>query len=86
MRSTIWAGENREETMSQLRSFIRGFLEDETGASAVEYGLLVALISLAGILALVAIGVDLTAILGSISTVIQQGASTAQAGAAAATF
>lgn len=72
--------------MSQLRSFIRSFREDETGASAVEYGLLVALISLAGILALVAIGVDLTSILGSISTVIQAGASTAQAGAAAATF
>jgi len=45
-----------------------GFLADEGGATAVEYGLIAALISVAGVTALTAVGTSLTTIWTSIST------------------
>lgn len=45
-----------------------GFFADEGGATAVEYGLIAALISVAGVTAFTAVGTSLTTIWTSIST------------------
>ncbi len=52
-----------EEKMDQ-------FLQDESGATAVEYGLIAALVSVAGIAALTMMGTSLTNIFQTVGTII----------------
>ncbi len=46
------------------------FLHDETGATAIEYGLVAAFISLAGIFALQAMGTNISSFFSSVSSTI----------------
>lgn len=48
-----------------------GFLRDESGATAVEYGLIAALVSVAGIAALTLMGTSLTNIFQTVGTLIE---------------
>jgi pilus assembly protein Flp/PilA len=50
---------------------IRGFVADESGATAIEYGLIAALVSVAAITALQAMGSSLNQIFGFVSTTLQ---------------
>lgn len=47
------------------------FLKDETGATAIEYGLLAALISIAAIAAMTSVGTALSTKLGDVATALQ---------------
>ncbi len=47
---------------------IRSFLREDSGATAIEYGLIAALVSVAAIVALGAMGDSLNSIFGVIST------------------
>ena len=49
---------------------LKMFMQDEEGASAVEYGLLVALIAAAIILTVQALGVTLNGVFGGVNTTI----------------
>ena len=51
-------------------SKIKTFLTDDSGATAIEYGLIAALVSVAAILALQAMGTSLEAIFTSVSTTL----------------
>jgi len=54
---------------------IRNFWADESGATAVEYGIIIALIAGAIILALTALGTNLSGLFGTMGdTVTKQGA------------
>lgn len=59
---------------------ISKFLNDESGATAIEYGLIAALVSVAAITALTAMGGSLDAMFTAVSTALN-GAVTAGAGA-----
>lgn len=50
--------------------FLRALARDQNGATAIEYGLIAALISVAAIVALSAVGDSLISIFSKISTVI----------------
>ena len=54
-----------------------GFLHDESGATAVEYGLIAALVSVAGITALTLMGGSLTNIFNTVGTLISDAAEAA---------
>jgi pilus assembly protein Flp/PilA len=60
-------------TMIALQSFIK----DETGATAIEYGLIAALVSVASILTLQALGNSLSDIFGVVSSKLDNIASEA---------
>ncbi|MGI9649176.1 MAG: Flp family type IVb pilin [Acidimicrobiia bacterium] len=47
-----------EQVLSQLASFFRAYLTSDEGATMVEYGIMVALISVVSILVIGALGVD----------------------------
>ncbi len=47
---------------------MKNLLRDESGATAIEYGLIAALVSVAAIGALSAMGTSLTSIFGTVST------------------
>ena len=49
-------------------STMKNLLKDESGATAIEYGLIAALVSVAAIGALSAMGTSLTSIFGEVST------------------
>lgn len=49
---------------------IRKLYADESGATAIEYGLIAALVSVAGIVALQAMGTNLAAMFGTVSTAL----------------
>ena len=51
---------------------IREFFADESGATAIEYGLIAALVSVAGIVALEAMGTSLSSMFSSVSTKLNQ--------------
>ena len=53
------------------------FLRDESGATAVEYGLIAALVSVAGIAALTLMGTSLASIFQTIGTLLNNAASAA---------
>ena len=55
------------------------FLSDESGATAIEYGLIAALVSVAAIVALGALGDSLVTIFGIVATELQGAAATAGA-------
>ena len=57
---------------------IAGFLCDESGATAVEYGLIAALVSVAGITALTLMGSSLTNIFSTVGTLISDAAAAAK--------
>ncbi|HYB97690.1 MAG TPA: Flp family type IVb pilin [Candidatus Binatia bacterium] len=46
------------------------FMKDETGATAIEYGLLAALISIAAITAMTSVGTNLSAKLDEVATAL----------------
>ena len=50
-----------------LKTF-RSLITDESGATAIEYGLIAALVSVAGILALQAMGESLSEMFGTVSS------------------
>lgn len=50
------------------------FLNDESGATAVEYGLIAALVSVAGITALTLMGNSLTNIFSTVGTLVNDAA------------
>jgi pilus assembly protein Flp/PilA len=47
---------------------IRSFIADESGATAIEYGLIAALVSVAGIVALEAMGTSLRSMFQTVSS------------------
>lgn len=47
---------------------LKTIIEDESGATAIEYGLIAALVSVAGIAAMTAMGSSLQALFGAVST------------------
>jgi pilus assembly protein Flp/PilA len=50
-----------------LKTF-RDFIADESGATAIEYGLIAALVSVAGIFALQAMGTSLSTMFGTVAS------------------
>ncbi len=50
---------------------LRSFIEDESGATAIEYGLIAALVSVAAIAALGLMGNALAALFGAVATELQ---------------
>ena len=54
----------------------KDLLKDESGATAIEYGLIAALVSVAAIGALSAMGTSLTAIFGEVSTQLDSAVTT----------
>jgi pilus assembly protein Flp/PilA len=53
-----------------MRKFIAKFFTDESGATAIEYGLIAALISVAIIGAVTAVGTSLTATFNSVAAAL----------------
>jgi pilus assembly protein Flp/PilA len=51
-----------------MNKFFARFVRDESGATAIEYGLIAALVAVAIIGALTTLGTDLTAMFGKVST------------------
>lgn len=51
-----------------IRSFINSLYHDENGATAIEYGLIAALVAVAIIGALTSLGTSLSGIFGDVST------------------
>jgi pilus assembly protein Flp/PilA len=58
-------------------SAVRSFWKDESGATAIEYGLIAGLVSVAAIAALTAMGGSLTQIFGVVSTNLDNAAASA---------
>ena len=48
----------------------KNFIEDESGATAIEYGLIAALVSIAAIAALTTLGTPLSAIFTTVATAL----------------
>jgi pilus assembly protein Flp/PilA len=57
--------------MHSAKSSIHGFVEDETGATAIEYGLIAGLIAVAIIVATTALGSNIASLFTRISTKLQ---------------
>ena len=53
-------------------STIKSFIKDESGATAIEYGLIAALVSVAAVAALETLGTSLTGIFGVVSTELDE--------------
>ena len=51
---------------------LKALYSDESGATAIEYGLIAALVSVAGIVALEAMGTSLSSMFSSVSTKLNQ--------------
>jgi len=49
-------------------SFLKAFLKDESGATLIEYGLVAALVSVAAIIALQLLGVELQVIFNTVTS------------------
>ncbi len=54
--------------MTQLTSFIRSFIDDEEGATMVEYGLMVALIAVVCIIVVTSLGTNLQSVFSKTSS------------------
>ena len=54
-----------------MNAVLREFIADESGATAIEYGLIAALVSVAAIAALTALGSALQGIFGTVTTELQ---------------
>ena len=57
-----------------MNNLISRFVADESGATAIEYGLIAALISVAIIVAITALGTQLSAVFSNITTKLAAGA------------
>lgn len=55
---------------------VKSFIKDESGATAIEYGLIAALISVAAIAALSAMGTELSEMFGFVETKLKDARST----------
>lgn len=53
-----------------MKAIIRNFAKDESGATAIEYGLIAALVSVAAIVALRAMGTSLDTMFNGVSTIL----------------
>ncbi len=51
-----------------MYSTIKKFLQDEAGATAIEYGLIAALVSVAAVTALTSVGTSLSSMFNKVST------------------
>ena len=51
--------------------FIKNFMQEEDGVTAIEYGLIAALIAVAIIITVQAVGTDLKAVFGKVSTCLK---------------
>lgn len=60
-------------------TFLKSLLRDESGATAIEYGLIAGLVSVAAIGALTLLGGSLTGIFGTVSTRLDAAAASAAA-------
>ena len=60
--------------MSKIRTWIRSFVKDEKGATAVEYGIMVALIAVVIIVTVALLGSSLNTIFGSVQNCLAQAA------------
>ncbi len=54
--------------MKMVTKFLRGFYKDESGATAIEYGLIASLISIVAIAAFKSVGSGLTLVFNQIAT------------------
>lgn len=59
-----------------MRNFIKNFLADESGATAIEYGLIATLIAVAIIVGASALGTDLNKLFNDLATCISTGGAT----------
>jgi pilus assembly protein Flp/PilA len=66
MDSSAQCGERLKETY-KMKNSVGHFVEDESGATAIEYGLIAAGIAVAIIVAVNAVGTDLSSLFGRIS-------------------
>ena len=55
-----------------MKSLFKGLISDESGATAIEYGLIAALVSIAAIVALTALGGSLNTAFGTVSNEIDK--------------
>lgn len=55
-----------------MKATLQKFFKDESGATAIEYGLIAALVSVAAIIALKAMGTSLDTMFTSVSTELNQ--------------
>ncbi|HZL01177.1 MAG TPA: Flp family type IVb pilin [Caulobacteraceae bacterium] len=53
-----------------MSKFVKGFMQDDSGATAIEYGLIVALIAVVIISAVTLVGTTLSTKFGAVSTAI----------------
>ena len=53
-----------------MHKFIKDFANDESGATAIEYGLIAALVSVAAVTALTNVGTSLDAMFSSVSSTL----------------
>ena len=51
-----------------MKSIIKSFFKDESGATAIEYGLIAALVAVAAIVGMTALGTSLNGIFTNVST------------------
>ena len=51
-----------------MRNFVKRYLSDESGATAIEYGLIAALISVVIIAAITLVGSNLSGVFGSVAS------------------
>lgn len=54
-----------------MYNLLKNLVQDESGATAIEYGLIAALVSVAAITALTAMGTSLTTMFTTVSTELQ---------------
>src|SRR3954454_2418434 len=64
------AARERQPSRSLTMQTLRRFLKDDIGATAIEYGLIAALVSVVIIVALTTVGTNLTATFDSIGTAL----------------
>src|SRR5690349_24060139 len=61
---------NHKERFMKIAQFIKSFARDEEGVTAIEYGLIAALIAVAIIASVTVVGTQLALLFGKISTAI----------------
>lgn len=60
----------RIQEEATMKATIQKFINDESGATAIEYGLIAALVSVAAIIALRAMGTSLDTMFNSVATIL----------------
>jgi pilus assembly protein Flp/PilA len=60
--------QNSNPTEEVMKALLTRFVKEEEGATAIEYGLIAALIAVAIILAITAVGTSLTSVFNTVST------------------